>query len=583
MSKLEKIKAATNLHDVAQLLGYKPKALAYVLYKKSPDTKYKKFEIPKRTGGTRLIRAPYPELMGLQRRLAEYLQDCIAEINSQRKINAVLSHGFRPKFSIITNAAVHRRRRYVLNLDLHDFFGSINFGRVRGFFITNNHFQLNKDVATILAQIACFENSLPQGSPCSPVVSNLIGHLLDIRLVELANRNGCSYSRYADDITFSTNKKEFPEKIAKPVQSDCHTWALGDSLEKLILKAGFTVNDTKTRMQYRTSSQEVTGLIVNVKVNTRPEYRRVARAMVHRLLTKGNFFTKHVSVDADGKSIIEERSGSIEQLNGILSFIDSVTVYNRTKERPPSEQRKDLGPPEQPDMEEAQYRRFLFFKHFFASQFPVIVCEGKTDNTYIQCAIRRLVADFPTLGKLDEKGCLEQHVAFFRRTTTTDRMLGMSGGTAQLVNFMKDYQAESRRLKVQLKFPPVIVLIDNDDGAKSVYGYLKNALKLKSAPDAKLHYFHVAKNLYVVPTPLTTDGKGTMIEDFFPGSVLDTKLNGKSFNPENEGLDLKKEYGKSHFASHVVKKNEATIDFSGFKPILGRLEEAIAHHATTVA
>jgi retron-type reverse transcriptase len=580
MSKLEKLKAATSLHDVAELLGYKPKALAYVLYKKSPESKYQTFEIPKRRGGMRVIRAPYAELMGLQRRLAEYLQGCIAEINSQRKVHTVLSHGFRPKFSIITNAAVHRRRRYVLNLDLHDFFGTINFGRVRGFFITNNHFQLNKDVATILAQIACFDNSLPQGSPCSPVVSNLIGHLLDIRLVELANRNGCSYSRYADDITFSANKKEFPEKIAKAVPGDSHSWNLGGSLEKLIAKAGFTVNHAKTRMQYRTSSQEVTGLIVNAKVNTRPAYRRVARAMVHRLLTQGSFFTKHVSVDVEGKSITEDRPGSIEQLNGILSFIDSVTVHNRTRERPPSEQRKDLGPPAQPNMEEVQYRRFLFFKHFFASQLPIIVCEGKTDNIYIQCALRRLVADFPKLGELDEKGRVKQKLAFFRRTKTTDRMLGMSGGTAQLVDFMKDYQAEARRLKVPLQFPPVIVLVDNDDGAKSIYGYLKNALKLKSPPDAKLPYFHVAKNLYVVPTPLTADGKGTMIEDFFPGSVLDTKLNGKSFNPQNEGLDLKKEYGKSHFALHVVKKNEATIDFSGFKPILKRIEEAIDHHAT---
>ena len=79
-----------------------------------------------------------------------------------------MSHGFRRHYSIITNARRHKRRRYVLNLDLQDFFPSFSFGRVRGFFIHNNSFKLNEKVATIIAQIACHENVLPQGSPCSP-------------------------------------------------------------------------------------------------------------------------------------------------------------------------------------------------------------------------------------------------------------------------------------------------------------------------------------------------------------------------------------------------------------------------------
>ncbi|NJN91776.1 MAG: RNA-directed DNA polymerase [Leptolyngbyaceae cyanobacterium SL_5_14] len=134
--------------------------------------------------------------------------------DNQAKTFSQVSHGFKRKLSIRTNARKHRNRRYVFNIDLTDFFGSINFGRVRGFFIKDKRFRLNSKVATIFAQIACFKKSLPQGSPCSPVISNLIGNILDTHLVRLAARTGCTYTRYADDLTFSTNKRCFPRSIA---------------------------------------------------------------------------------------------------------------------------------------------------------------------------------------------------------------------------------------------------------------------------------------------------------------------------------------------------------------------------------
>jgi len=337
MARLEKLKAATTLHDVAHILGFKPKSLAYILYKKPSAARYKHFEIPKRTGGKRSISAPYPDLMNLQKRLSKLLQDCICEINVARKIESALSHGFRRKYSIITNAAIHRNKRYVFNIDLENFFGTINFGRVRGFFITNRNFELNPAVATVLAQIACHENALPQGSPCSPVISNLIGHLLDIRLAALSNQVGCSYSRYADDLTFSTNKRNFPTKVAKLAGEETHQWQAGKNLERIIEKAGFTINNAKTRMQYMNSRQDVTGLVVNSKVNTRAEYRRTARAMVHRLLNTGSFQRKQISHDDKGDLVETEVNGTLEQLNGMLGFIDSVSVSNKRKDMKPSD------------------------------------------------------------------------------------------------------------------------------------------------------------------------------------------------------------------------------------------------------
>ncbi|MGQ7122368.1 reverse transcriptase domain-containing protein, partial [Escherichia sp. HC-CC4] len=121
-----------------------------------------------------------------------------------------LSHGFERKRSIITNAMMHLGKKYVFNIDLDNFFGSFNFGRVRGFFIKNRNFALDPEIATVIAKIACYNNELPQGSPCSPVITNLITHSLDIKLAAIASRNSSTFTRYADDITFSTRKGEFP-------------------------------------------------------------------------------------------------------------------------------------------------------------------------------------------------------------------------------------------------------------------------------------------------------------------------------------------------------------------------------------
>jgi RNA-directed DNA polymerase len=286
MSSIENLKAITTRRDLAKLLRFKPSALSYLLFKQPAATKYKIFEIPKRKGGTRTITAPTDKLKLVQHKLSNLLQDCLDEINEAKNRKDRIAHGFKRKRSIITDATQHRNRRYVFNIDLEDFFPSINFGRVRGYFIRDTSFALNADVATVIPQIACNKNALPQGSPCSPVISNLIAHVLDMHLVRLASAVGCTYSRYADDLTFSTNKKIFPPEIAEPSQTTPHLWIPGKELQRRIIYSGFKINAAKTRMQYRTSRQEVTGLVVNEKINVREEYRRPVRAMVHSLLTK---------------------------------------------------------------------------------------------------------------------------------------------------------------------------------------------------------------------------------------------------------------------------------------------------------
>src|SRR5437870_1271203 len=116
MSALSKLKSAASLSDLAKLLKFRPSALSYILFKQLPATKYTTFEIPKRNGGTRTIKAPSQTLKLVQRKLSILLQDCLDEINEAKNLKDRISHGFKRKRSIITNARQHRNRRYVLNI-----------------------------------------------------------------------------------------------------------------------------------------------------------------------------------------------------------------------------------------------------------------------------------------------------------------------------------------------------------------------------------------------------------------------------------------------------------------------------------
>jgi RNA-directed DNA polymerase len=327
VSLLKKLQSASSLADLADILGYTPSSLAYIIFKLSDKLKYKTFEIPKKGGGTRTISAPVAQLKVLQRRLANVLYQCQVEIDALKPAKKSLSHGFKKSHSIITNAKPHKNRRYVLNLDIADFFPSINFGRVRGFFWKSSDFRLHEDVATVIAQIACHKNSLPQGSPCSPIISNMVAHLLDLRMARIAKGNRCTYSRYADDITFSTNQKDFPKQLAYRDEAvSGSAWHLGSLLIDEIGKAGFSVNASKTRMQCRTSRQTVTGLTVNTKVNVRADYYRKARAMCNSLFGKGTY-------SVDGVSTKSVKKLSAQSITSTTSKTPSTFEAVRRKRR----------------------------------------------------------------------------------------------------------------------------------------------------------------------------------------------------------------------------------------------------------
>ncbi len=378
-TRLDKLKSCNSKPDLARLLGIDPVFMTRVIYIRNTDNLYSQFTIKKKNGSDRHISAPDPELKEIQSKLSDLLQDCLNNIRESSKEDNNFSHGFERNRSIITNAEKHKSKKWVLNIDLSNFFDEFNFGRVRGYFLKNKNFSLNTELSTLIAKIACHQDKLPQGSPCSPVITNLILLSLDRRLSNLCNRAGCTYTRYADDITISTNKKEFPRNIIKSHNEN--SIDLNKKFLNEIISSGFQINLNKLRLFDRKCRQEVTGLTVNRFVNVDNKYAKKVRAMAHSLFTKGGYTL------TDEKTR-EQRAGDINELGGMLSFIDYVDKHNN---RLPHATKTSLN------KRENVYSDFLYYSAFWANPKPTILTEGKTDITYLRVALDSLSANYPNL------------------------------------------------------------------------------------------------------------------------------------------------------------------------------------------
>lgn len=569
MSQLEGLQKTRNLKDIATILGFAPNKLSYILYCISDDKKYSIHEIPKKNGTFRVIKAPEVRLKEVQKRLSSVLSNCMKEILEKRKKHGFsnLSHGFMKGCSIHTNAKLHKNKRYVLNFDLKDFFPSINFGRVRGFFIKSNDLKLHPDVATIIAQIACHENELPQGSPCSPIISNFIAHILDVKLVKLAKQYKCTYSRYADDITFSTNQKEFPTGVASQDKGNPTFWSLSNLVMENITSSGFEVNPVKTLMSYKDKRQAVTGLVVNTKINVPVEYYKTARAMVDNLFRKGTFFIPDkISLKNTENNDEETEKTSLERLEGILNHIYYTKNFqnqNCNKER----KANVTGI-------ESLYREFMFYKLFCVNDRPTIICEGQTDPIYIKYSLKKLHKDYTMLVN-EHKGKFIFQLFFLRFSKKINDLLHLGGGTGDFCKFIGHYKKRISKYQAGKPPYPVIIITDNDNGAKTIFGSVKENSKIKDINiNSDKDFYYINNNLYLIKTPHIGTVKETYIEMLFDQEWLDYKLENKTFSPDNNA-DSTKHYGKVAFAKNVIAKNFAEINFNSFKPLLDRLLKVI--------
>ena len=580
MTRLESLKHAKTKKELALILGVNASFLTRTLYIRPISKQYYQFQIPKRSGGHRIINAPTGELKDIQSRLSELLLDCIDEINKSKNLVSTLSHGFSRDRSIITNAGMHVKQKNVLNVDLKDFFDSFNFGRVRGFFIKNRNFELHKDIATVLAKIACLNNVLPQGSPCSPVITNLITHPLDIRLASLARKNSCIYSRYADDITFSTRNNIFTTSLVEECSGSV---CAGKVLSGEIERAGFIINAKKTRVQFNDSRQDVTGLVVNKKVNIKSEYWRTTRAMCHQLFMTGTY-TK--------KTLLGEENGTVGELDGRLNFIDSVDRYNHMRPKGAVDNRfqkknNGLDYRSRLNVRERTFSKFLYYRNFYVNDKPTILCEGKTDNIYLKSAISVLAEQYPLLAKTKTKETpYELMVNFFGYSKKTRFLLDLYGGGTHLKKFVERYQQNLKYYKGSHPKSPVILLLDNDTGPDPVLNHLNSCnSNYPACPNNKVDmrnsdFIHIVSNLYLILTPLNND-QPTMMEDFFDKSTRDVIVDGRSFDPSKDA-DTITTYGKNTFSTKVVKENKMNISFEGFNPILNRIVNVIEHYSKIV-
>jgi len=254
--------------------------------------------IPKKSGGMRKLIIPSMSLKYIQRWILDNI------LNNIR----VSEHatGFCKNKSIVTNAKLHVSNDCVMTFDLEDFFPSINFETIFKIF---NHYGYTKEVSFVLAKLCTFEDILPQGSPASPYLSNIVCNRLDKRLSMLAKTYNANYSRYADDITISG---KFSIQNIK------------STIEIIVCEENFKINNNKTRVSYKHQKQEVAGLIVNCgNVTVEKKYRKK--------LMQEIYYCKKYGVENHMSRIGLAKSFYKEHLYGKAYFINMVNPVDGKK------------------------------------------------------------------------------------------------------------------------------------------------------------------------------------------------------------------------------------------------------------
>ena len=279
--------------------------------------RYRQFKIKKKSGGFRQITAP-------RTRTFMMMLSAVNELFRSMYTPSDYAMGFTDGRSVVSNAAIHIGMDYVFNIDLKDFFPTIQQARVWGR-LRVLPFKFEQPIANLLAGLCSMKESredengikkdvyvLPQGAPTSPIITNMICDKLDYYLSRLAKRFNMNYTRYADDITFSSMRFVYGRN-GKFMQE----------LQRIIKEQGFTINESKTRLQRRGDRQEVTGIIVSDKLNVTQKYVRDIRNILYMWDRYGynvaynRFFHKY-----------KEEKGHIKKGNpDLINVIDGKLMY----------------------------------------------------------------------------------------------------------------------------------------------------------------------------------------------------------------------------------------------------------------
>jgi len=279
----------------------------YTIYQLSKNSAeyYRTYEIPKKNGKPRTISQPSKKLKGFQ---SWILNNILNQLNVSSSCK-----GFEKNTSIVDNVEPHKLASAILTLDLKDFFPSINNYKVYNVFKSIGY---NNFISSILTKLCTHNDGLPQGGPCSPKLANLSTWTLDVRIQGYVGRRGITYTRYADDLTFSGLN---PNKIIK----------IKSTINAIIEDEKFKINPNKTRVAGLGRSRKVTGLIISDdKFGIGKQKYKDLRAKIHHLV--------HVSEQSNIKLLRE--------VQGWLSYLNSVDKKRHERALAYVRQLKDKHP-----------------------------------------------------------------------------------------------------------------------------------------------------------------------------------------------------------------------------------------------
>jgi hypothetical protein len=261
--------------ELASFLQMSNDALDGLLSEPPREECYSTHYVRKRSGGLREIRVPKKDLKDAQRKLRSYLEGRTSPSTMP------FAHGFHRHRSIVTNALQHSAKRLVLVIDITDFFSSITQEQIYKRLI-ERPFHARHEVADAIAKLACDDGVLPQGSPLSPLLANLVCGDMDRDIAGLVG-DEVAYTRYADDLAFSTHREAFPLSLMEKAGPRPGEVAISGGVQEILRANGFELNHAKTRLQIRGQRQVVTGLVVNEKPNVQRRHVRKIRSSLHAL------------------------------------------------------------------------------------------------------------------------------------------------------------------------------------------------------------------------------------------------------------------------------------------------------------
>lgn len=291
-----------DVNELASNVGVSTQ-IVYVLSRQDNSKYYKKFIIPKRDGADRIIHQPSYSMKIIQRWV---LQEILYKIP-----HTEYSYGFKKgKGSPLKkNAEIHSENLFIMKMDLKDFFHSIKRKKIYRLF---NQIGYNEVVSNLLTNLTTTNDKLPQGAVTSPYIANLVCRNLDKRISKYCNKRQIKYSRYADDLFFSSNDK-------------IKLKAIYNMVRKIVQDEGFQLNTNKTKLMTPKGRKSITGVTINNGIKAPKKMKKRVRAMIHRAIVTGDFTNSN-------------------QIKGYIAYINSIEhdYLNKIKKYINSFSEKDI-------------------------------------------------------------------------------------------------------------------------------------------------------------------------------------------------------------------------------------------------